>query len=269
MPTYVIGDVQGCYHALERLLDHIEFDVTNDTLWFTGDLVNRGPQSLETLRFVKSLGTKQQIVLGNHDLHLLAMAHHKHPGWSEDTLQPILSASDRDELIDWLCHQPLLHHDPITDFVMVHAGLAPEWDLATAKKLASEVETILQSDQRNLFFKHMYGNEPSHWNDQLQGWDRIRCITNYLTRARFCHEDGSLELQTKENMTIETPDLIPWFHVPNRANAHLKIIFGHWAALGGITNTPNVFALDTGCVWGFCLTAMRLNDQKRFSVSCR
>ena len=269
MSIYAIGDIQGCFFALEKLLEVIHFDPTTDVLWFTGDLVNRGPQSLETLRFVRQLGKHQQMVLGNHDLHLLACAHGAHAGWPDDTLDPILQAKDRDELIDWLLHQPLLHHDELLNFTMIHAGLAPDWDLIRAKKLAHEVEAILQSDQRSEFFQHLYGNTPTHWEESLTGWDRIRCIVNFFTRARFCHPDGALELHTKENMRENTTDLIPWFKIPNRKSASLKLIFGHWAALGGVTNTPNTFALDTGCIWGYALTAMRLSDGERFSVSCK
>ncbi|EKD54135.1 MAG: hypothetical protein ACD_60C00120G0005 [uncultured bacterium] len=268
MTTYAIGDVQGCFTALEKLLQEIQFDPKKDTLWFTGDLVNRGPESLETLRFIKNLGKKQHTVLGNHDLHLLALSHHAHQGWHDDTLAPILKAPDRDELLDWLLHQPLIYHDEKLDYVMVHAGLAPDWDLLTAKKLAKEVEDLLQSSKRNEFFQHMYGNEPNHWQETLKGWDRIRCIVNYFTRARFCEPDGSLELTTKETISPEKTSLIPWFNIPNRKTADIKIIFGHWAALGGITHTENVFALDTGCVWGYCLTAMCLEDGSRVSVPC-
>lgn len=268
MSTYAIGDIQGCFAPLEKLLEHIQFDPSKDQLWFTGDLVNRGPQSLETLRFVKNLGENQHIVLGNHDLHLLALSHQAHPGWEDDTLQAILQAPDREELLNWLRHQPLLHHDATLNYTMVHAGLAPAWDLATAQRLAHEVETILRSDQAVDFFHHMYGNHPALWRDDLQGWDRVRCITNYFTRARFCHADGSLELKSKGKLDSQSAELFPWFQTPHRRNADLKIIFGHWAALGGITNTQNAFALDTGCVWGFCLTAMRLEDGKRFSVNC-
>ena len=269
MATYAIGDIQGCFFALEKLLEQISFDKYNDTLWFTGDLVNRGPQSLETLRFVKSLGQYQKTVLGNHDLHLLAVAEHAHTGWPDDTLQPILQAPDRIELLDWLRQQPLLHHDADIGFTMIHAGLAADWDLLTAKTLASEVETILRSEHFHDFFVHMYGNEPNQWSDTLQDWDRIRCIVNYLTRARFCHSDGSLELTTKENIDPTQTHLLPWFKVPTRRTANLNIIFGHWAALGGVTQAANTFAIDTGCVWGFKLTAMRLEDGKRYSVSCQ
>lgn len=268
MATYAIGDIQGCFSAFEKLLSKIKFDRSKDVLWLTGDIVNRGPQSLDTIRFVKNLKENLRLVLGNHDLHLLALAHHAHHGQTDDTLAPILTAPDRDELIHWLLQQPLLHHDEENNFVMIHAGLAPSWDLDTAKRLANEVETILKSDHPDDFFKNMYGNQPNLWDETLQGWDRIRCITNYFTRARFCHADGSLELKTKENMDVSQTNLIPWFRLPNRANANLRIIFGHWAALGGVTNTPNVYAVDTGCVWGYCLTAMRLEDGERFSVDC-
>jgi len=269
MSTYVIGDLQGCFFALENLLEKIHFNSDHDILWFTGDLVNRGPESLETLRFVKQLGKQQRVVLGNHDLHLLAVAEGAHGGWPDDTLTPILEASDRAELMDWLRHQPLLHHDEVSGFVMVHAGLAPDWDLSLSKKLAAEVEAILQSDQRMDFFHHMYGNTPSAWHENLTGWDRIRCIVNYLTRARFCHPDGSLELKTKENVREDQTDLVPWFKLPDRRSKNLDIVFGHWAALGGVTNTPHEFALDTGCVWGYSLTAMRLEDRACFSVGCK
>ncbi len=266
MPTYAIGDIQGCYSPFEKLLQLIQFDPHKDTLWLTGDLVNRGPQSLEVLRFVKQLGNHQKIVLGNHDLHLLAVAHESHAGWPDDTLTPILEAPDRDELLNWLRHQPLIHHDATLGYTMVHAGLAASWDLATAIALSREVEKTIQSEKAAEFFHHMYGNDPDHWDSTLQGWNRLRCITNYFTRARFCYADGRLELKNKGTLVSHPDDLIPWFKVPHRVNADLKIIFGHWAALGGITDTPNTFALDTGCVWGYRLTAMRLEDEERFSV---
>lgn len=269
MPTYAIGDIQGCFTPLQKLLEKIQFNPTQDTLWLTGDLVNRGPESLATLRFIKSLGLQHRIVLGNHDLHLLAVAHGTHQGWKEDTVNDILNAPDRDELLAWLIQLPLLVHDKTLGYTMVHAGLAPSWDLDTAITLSREVSAILTSNMAPEFFKHMYGNQPNQWRSDLTGWDRIRCITNYLTRVRFCYGDGSLELENKGKSDQHTSaDLMPWYQVPKRANADLKIIFGHWAALGGVTNTPNTFALDTGCVWGFCLTAMRLEDGERISVSC-
>lgn len=269
MATYAIGDIQGCFSALERLLQQISFNPSHDILWFTGDAVNRGTQSLETLRFIKNLGKRQHMVLGNHDLHLLAMAHGIDRNHKGDTLKPILEASDANELIDWLLQQPLMHYDAKLNYVMVHAGLASVWDLTTAQALNDEVCHVLRSDQRMDFFRHMYGNQPNQWSSDLQGWDRLRCIVNYFTRMRFCFEDGSLEFETKENATHVDSRLIPWFRVPHRVNTDLRIVFGHWAALGGVTNTENVFALDTGCVWGNCLTAMRLEDQQRFSVKCK
>ncbi len=268
MSTYAIGDIQGCFSSLTRLLEHIHFHPNQDTLWFAGDLVNRGPESLQTLRFIKNLPNKQ-IVLGNHDLHLLAVAHGAHASWEEDTLQPILQAPDCDELVNWLRGQPLLYHDAALGYAMVHAGLAPTWDLMNALHLAKEVETVLQSNQCNDFFRHMYGNQPNHWDDALTGWNRLRCITNYLTRARFCYPDGSLELNSKKKESPIEKDLLPWFRLPHRLTTSINILFGHWAALAGETHTAQVFALDTGCVWGFCLTAMRLEDQKRFSVPCK
>lgn len=267
MSTYAIGDIQGCFKTLEKLLSHIHFDPAKDSLWFTGDLVNRGPRSLETLRFVKQLGSRQQTILGNHDLHLLAMSHGAHPGWDDDTLNDILQAPDRQELLDWLCHQPLLHHDAALGYTMVHAGLAASWDLATAQALAKEVETVLQSENAAGFFHHMYGNQPDQWSEDLQGFDRLRCITNFFTRARFCFADGRLDLKFKGTLDSRPENLLPWFQVPGRRNADLNIVFGHWAALGGVTHSAKAFALDTGCVWGFDLTAMRLEDQQRFQVA--
>jgi len=266
MATYAIGDVQGCFSSLNKLLDLIQFDEKKDILWFTGDLVNRGPESLEVLRFVKSLGNKHHTVLGNHDLHLLAVADGGERGRSDDTLKSILSAPDCDELMNWLCHQPLLHHE--NNFVLVHAGIAAQWDLVSAKKYANEVESILKTPQRKTFFQNMYGDHPDHWQNDLTSWDRLRCIVNYFTRMRFCYPDGRLALALTEDISPNTSDYVPWYQMPNRQTKSLNIIFGHWAALGGVTNTPNVFALDTGCVWGFNLTAMRLEDLKRFSVPC-
>lgn len=268
MTHYAIGDVQGCFAELTALLDLISFDPKSDTLWFTGDLVNRGPRSLEVLRFVKSLGANQITVLGNHDLHLLAVAYGVQPLQRGDTLNEILSAPDKIELIEWLRHCHLLHHDKQLGFVMTHAGLAPEWTVETAKKCAQEVEVILRGDHPEHFLKAMYGNQPDRWDEHLAGMERYRCIINYLTRMRFCHADGRLDLTYKGEIAGKPPELIPWFDVSNRVNVHENIIFGHWAALGGKTDAPNVYALDTGCVWGNSLTAMRLSDMRRFSVAC-
>jgi bis(5'-nucleosyl)-tetraphosphatase (symmetrical) len=268
MATYAIGDIQGCFDSLQQLLAHIQFDSRQDSLWFTGDLVNRGTKSLETLRYVKALGNQHHTVLGNHDLHLLARAHQAHRGWEDDTLAAILTAPDKDELLAWLQHRPLMHHDAALGFAMVHAGLAPNWDLNKAMTLAQEVETVLQSEQASDFFHHMYGNSPDQWRDDLTGWDRLRCITNYFTRVRFCYADGRLDFDSKGTLDSSADQLIPWFQLPARRHADLNILFGHWAALGGITNTPHTYALDTGCIWGYSLTAMRLEDKKIFQVAC-
>lgn len=268
MATYAIGDVQGCFTALERLLARIEFNASRDTLWFTGDLVNRGTQSLETLRWIKKLDSRHKVVLGNHDLHLLALAYQSEHGRPDDTLNSILTAPDRGELLSWLIQQPLIHHDATLKFTMIHAGLAATWDLVTAIRLGNEVSQALQQTDGHVFFQQMYGNTPAQWSEALTGWDRLRCILNFFTRARFCFPDGSLELTVKENLAVKKTELIPWFQIPHRRTAQDNIIFGHWAALRGITHTPHTFALDTGCVWGDCLTAMRLEDLQRFSISC-
>lgn len=257
---YAIGDVQGCFDSLMQLLDLIQFNESADTLWFTGDLVNRGPKSLETLRFIKKLGSKHRIVLGNHDLHLLALLHQCHQGWPDDTLDDILKADDREELTEWLLQQPLMHHDADLGFVMVHAGIAPFWDIKTASALNQEVQSVLRDKNPQFFFQELYGNTPDLWDEKLKGFARLRCIVNYFTRMRFCFPDGRLSFDDNDK------DIIPWFQHPNRLTTSHKILFGHWAALSGITNTPNTFALDTGCVWGYALTAMRLEDEKRFIV---
>lgn len=269
MSTYAIGDVQGCLGALERLLAHISFDAEQDTLWFTGDLINRGPQSLETLRFIKSLGDKHRIVLGNHDLHLIALVYGVSEQKQYDTLDTILAAPDRMDLIEWLRHQPMLHYDEHHQTIMTHAGLAPMWTVEKARKLAQEVESALRGDNVAVFLREMYGNEPSRWQDDLEGADRLRCIVNYLTRMRYCKKDGTLDLNYKGN-TIDDPETwLPWFKVPDRNNTNVDILFGHWAALEGKVSVPHLYALDTGCVWGNCLTALRLEDKKRFDVSCK
>lgn len=268
MPTYAIGDVQGCFAELENLLDVIQFDAALDMLWFTGDLVNRGPRSLEVLRFVKSLGERHVTVLGNHDLHLLAVAVGARDTHRGDTLQAILSAPDREELIDWLRRRPLFHEDKSLGFVMAHAGIAPVWTVADAHRLAREVETVLRGASPESLLKNMYGNQPDYWDEQLSGIERWRAIINFFTRMRFCLADGRLDLSYKGEIAGKPDELIPWFLLPNRVNANEKIIVGHWAALGGKTDVSGVVALDTGCVWGNCLTAMRLEDEKRFSVRC-
>lgn len=270
MSTYAIGDIQGCQQELVSLLDEINFDERNDRLWFTGDLVNRGPNSLETLRFVKKLGEKAITVLGNHDLHLLAIANgqssYMHNG---DTLEEILQATDKDELIGWLMQCPLLHQDEDLDFVMVHAGLAPRWSITQATALASEVENVLRGANYIEFFAHMYGNTPDTWSKKLEGWERLRVITNYFTRLRYCKKNGKMEFSEKNTPGNQAVQFSPWFEIENRVSANQKIIFGHWAALRNYKinyKAHNAYPLDTGCLWGGKLTALRLEDEQWFSV---
>lgn len=263
MATYAIGDVQGCYSELQELLAAIKFDPQADRLWFAGDLVNRGPNSLEVLRFVKNLGNAV-VVLGNHDLHLLSLAN-GHP-YKDHTMYDVLAAPDCQELIDWLRQQPLLHYDAKLGYLMTHAGLPPQWSLAQAQNYAEEVETQLNDDRYAEFLDHIYGNQPDTWREDLTGWDRLRYIVNALTRLRFCTPSGKLDLVSVGKAGSQPPGFLPWFQVQNRACRDVNIVFGHWAALEGVTHTPQVFALDTGCAWGGSLTALRLEDRQLFEV---
>lgn len=266
MATYVIGDVQGCYDPLRWLLKHINYNDDQDDLWFTGDLVNRGPKSLEVLRFVKTI-PRVICVLGNHDLSLLALAYtdiklHKH------TLNNILEAEDRDSLLTWLRYLPLIHQDSQQNFTLVHAGIPPAWTLLEALQYAAEVETILQGPTFKDLLNSMYGNDPADWQTSLTSWDRYRYIINALTRMRFCNDDGSLDLSYKGTLEQAPQHLKPWYKIPDRKTQGEKILFGHWAALEGKVDVKNVYPLDTGCVWGETLTALRLEDREFFSVSC-
>ena len=268
MNTYAIGDIQGCMEPLQCLLKKIGFDPSKDHLWLAGDLINRGPDSLAVMRFLYSIRTSLTVVLGNHDLHFLAVAlGHRKPG-KHDTLDNLLNAQDLQQLISWLRSCKLFHHDALSGFSMVHAGIAPQWDIAQTQGYAREVEAVLQSDEIDNFLINMYGNEPAVWNEGLRGQDRLRVITNYLTRMRFCSAEGELNLEDKTGIDDTPAGFMPWFQHPARKTQNNKIIFGHWAALEGKTNTPNVFALDTGCVWGGTLTALRLEDEKLFSCEC-
>lgn len=271
MSTYVIGDVQGCFDELRRLLDTLHFDPSQDRLWFTGDLVNRGPKSLQTLRLARELDAVS--VLGNHDLHLLAVSEgiDDHHG-NGDTLGPILAARDRDELLGWLRHRPLLHHDSALDFTLIHAGLPPQWDLAGARACAGEVETVLRGPDYREFFAHMYGNEPDRWPDDgaapLTGWDRLRFIVNCFTRLRYCGPDGRLHLKAKGAPGSQPANTRPWFEIPGRASRGTRIVFGHWSTLG-YHAADGVWALDTGCLWGGELSALRLGpDPLPLSIEC-
>lgn len=266
MSNYVIGDIQGCFNELIALLDQIQFNSQYDQLWFTGDLVNRGPQSLAVLRYVKNL-ENPIIVLGNHDLHLLAVVKGKATLRPDDTLDEILTAPDCDSLCDWLRQQRLLYHHSALNYTLVHAGIPPQWTLKQALGYSQEVEKVLQSPNYQELLNHLYGDTPSQWDENLTGWPRLRLIINYFTRLRFCDNQGTLELKTKgKPMHSPSSEFKPWFKIPTHRD--LKIVFGHWAALEGKTDEPNIFALDTGCVWGKCLTAMRLEDKVRFSVPC-
>lgn len=268
MPTYAIGDIQGCHDQLMQLLEQIHFDPTTDRLWFAGDLVNRGPNSLEVLRFVRNLGERAVTVLGNHDLHLLAVWQDRHHHFkSNDTLLPIIEAPDCDELCNWLRQQPLLHYDAGLDYVMVHAGLPPQWDLVTAQRLAGEVEAVLRGDEFIVFMENMYGNKPKLWAEDLRGWDRLRFAVNCFTRLRFCTAQGELDFHHKGKPGSEENDVMPWFTVPQRQSRNQRILFGHWSTLG-FHRGDNVCALDTGCLWGGALTALRLEDGTPFHRDC-
>jgi bis(5'-nucleosyl)-tetraphosphatase (symmetrical) len=271
MSTYAIGDVQGCFDPLIQLLDKINFDPKNDKLWFTGDLVNRGTQSLKTIRFIKTLIEEGSAltILGNHDLGMLAIAREAEPFEpKKHSFGDILEAPDKEELLSFLEQQPLLHYDADLDFVLVHAGIHPAWDLTLALSLAKEVEDVLRSNQKYEFYHHLYGDIPNQWQPNLTGFDRIRFIMNCFVRMRFCNEEGKIDLITKESANFHLPGFMPWYNIPGRKNSDLKIIFGHWSTLRGKTDNPKAYALDTGCVWGNCLTAMRLEDTTRFSVAC-
>jgi bis(5'-nucleosyl)-tetraphosphatase (symmetrical) len=265
METFAIGDVQGCAAELTRLLQEIDALSPGAQLLFVGDLVNRGPASLQTLRMVKAMGSRARTVLGNHDLHLLAAAHGVRAPAPSDTLDDILHAPDRDELLHWLRHQPLaLTAD---DWLVVHAGVLPQWSASQVLSLAAEVETRLQADDWLDFLRAMYGNQPSQWSDTLQGHDRLRCIVNALTRLRFCSAEGEMEFATKEGPGAPPAGFMPWFDVPGRLTAHIPILFGHWSTLG-ILQRDDVFGLDSGCVWGGKLSALRLSDRHLLQVAC-
>ncbi|TJY56716.1 symmetrical bis(5'-nucleosyl)-tetraphosphatase [Sinimarinibacterium sp. CAU 1509] len=269
MSTYVIGDVQGCLDGLRRLLELCAFDPGSDRLVLTGDLVARGSASLETLRFVRALGTAAISVLGNHDLHLLA-ALYGHAD-ADASLQAILAADDRDILRDWLRNLPLTWHDPTHNVLVIHAGLPPQWHIADAQHAASRVEATLRDvDALQAFLPQMYGNQPTQWRDDLDAVEAQRFTINCLTRARYCSADGSFEFRSKGTPGTQPEVLLPWFSAPNRCSIGTTIIFGHWSTLGQITWPQwNVVGLDTGYVWGGAMTALRLEDRCLFQVTSR
>lgn len=267
MATYVIGDVQGQYTDLKCLLKEIGFDAGIDFLWFVGDLVNRGNESLAVLRFVKNLEQRAVTVLGNHDLHLLAVAEDTERLKRGDTIQDILSAPDSATLLAWLRAQPLIHHDPDLGLTMVHAGLPPQWNVAQALELAAEVETWLRGPEYHRYFEHMYGNKPDSWQEDLKQWQRLRFVTNCLTRLRYCDSQGKLALKEKHAPGSQAEDLMPWFRVPGRRSRGESIVFGHWSTLG-LVQEQNIVSLDCGCVWGGSLVAYCVETASFHQVKC-
>jgi bis(5'-nucleosyl)-tetraphosphatase (symmetrical) len=267
MSDYAIGDVHGCYEPLMRLLDYVQFDDNNDRLWFVGDLVNRGPQSLDVLRLIKNLKIPARITLGNHDLHLLTNLFGRQKNiYNDDTIDSIINAHDSEELGHWLRKQPLLYHDKALNVVMCHAGIAPIWNLSAAKQYALEVETALAGDNYHDYLDNIYSNDSCCWSPKLTHWVRLRVITNYFTRMRFCRTDGCLALTYKGKPAQAPNDVLPWYEVANRPFIEADIIFGHWSALQGVCPIPTIHAIDTGCLWGKQLTAIRLQDRALFSV---
>ena len=258
--------MQGCYEPLARLVDALDVDPSRDRLWLSGDLVNRGPDSLACLRYVKGLGEAAVAVLGNHDLHLLCVAEGVERRRKRDTLDGVLEAPDRDELLEWLRARPLLH---VEDGVaLVHAGLLPEWTVGRARALAAEVEARLRGPRYRSLLERMYGDEPERWDDALEGIDRLRVIINAMTRLRVCDARGAMVLRFKGEPGEASEGWTPWFDMPRRASRDHAIVCGHWSALG-VLQRPDLVSLDSGCVWGRALTAVRLGDRRLFEVSCR
>lgn len=267
MSTYAIGDVQGCHAELLQLLEHIRFDKTRDKLWFTGDLVNRGPNSLEVLRFVKGLGESAITVLGNHDLHLIAASVHAQIR-PKDTFQDVLAARDAYPLLQWLRGRPLAHAEG--KWLLVHAGVAAQWTVEETLACSKEIQEALQWPEIDVFLREkMYGDLPDRWSPSLKGFERLRFIINCFTRMRFCTAIGRTDFKHK-GAPSQAPELVPWFGVPGRRTAETMTLFGHWSLLGRVWwPEHNVYGLDTGCVWGKSLTALRLDDRKLFSVPAR
>ncbi|MCC5810538.1 MAG: symmetrical bis(5'-nucleosyl)-tetraphosphatase [Ectothiorhodospiraceae bacterium] len=271
MAVYCVGDIQGCQSELLALLDNVRFDPASDRLWLVGDLVNRGPQSVDVLRFVKSLGDSAVTVLGNHDIHLLAAWNGAAQLKTADTLQQVLEAPDNEELLEWLRRRPLLHHDAELGYVMLHAGLLPAWTLDDAIVCAREAEAALAGERFPALMENLYGDEPSTWSPELQGWDRLRFIINAFTRMRYCDSKGRLLLDYKGAPGSQPPGYLPWFEVPQRAAlpGGLTLVSGHWSTLG-FHEQEGLVTLDTGCLWGGQLTAVRLDGpRQRFSLPCK
>jgi bis(5'-nucleosyl)-tetraphosphatase (symmetrical) len=263
MATYAIGDIQGCYSALRRLLDLCAFDPAADRLWLVGDLVNRGPESLQVLRFVANLGEAATVVLGNHDLYLLMLHAGLEPRSTDDNLNDILAAPDCGELLDWLAHRPLLHVED--RYVLVHAGLLPQWTVPKAKTLAEEVQAALTGKDSKKFLLRLMGSRPDTWKNSLKGWDRLRVIVNAFTRMRFCTPEGRMAMRAKGPPDTAPEGTYPWFALPSRASRTHTIICGHWSTLG-FYREEGLIALDSGYVWGGALTALRIEDGEVFQV---
>ncbi len=266
MSHYVIGDIQGCHDEFRQLLELIAFSTTQDRLWLVGDLVNRGPDSLGVMRTVMGLGAAAVTVLGNHDFHLLTVASRHRKPHRHDTLGPILDAPDRDELLAWLRARPLVVRD--RDLLLVHAGLLPSWTASTAVMLSREVEAMMASDQHDDFLSHLYGDLPARWDDSLVGYDRLRVIVNACTRLRYCAADDTMELAEKRGPASTPPGYAPWFAHSERRSADVTVLCGHWSTLD-LMLAPRVAMLDSGCLWGGMLTALRLDDQRVFQVPSR
>jgi bis(5'-nucleosyl)-tetraphosphatase (symmetrical) len=265
MSTLAVGDIQGCYEEFRSLLSLARFG-EGDRLWLVGDLVNRGPESVEVLRFVRNLGARAVTVLGNHDLHLVARAWGFAKARSDDTLDDVLGAHDADELVDWLRARPMMHVEG--ERALVHAGLLPQWTVAKARSLAGEVEHALRGRGAREFIANLYGSRPDRWEDSLQGHDRLRVIVNAMTRLRFCTLQGVMDFHSKGERADAPAGYLPWFEVPGRASVDATIVCGHWSALG-LKRLPGLAALDSGCVWGGQLSALRLEDDRLFQVPCR
>lgn len=268
MAIWAVGDIQGCGSEFDALLRAIDFSPARDRLWLVGDLVNRGPQSLAVLRRVRELGDAAVTVLGNHDLNLLAVAAGLHKPRPSDTLLQVLDAPDSDALLDWLRHRPLLHHDRELGATLVHAGLPPQWSLETARTEAAAVEAALRDPGHRSFLGHMYGNQPDHWDPGLDGDARLRFTVNALTRMRFCSADGYMEFTHKGPPGSQPESLLPWYALDAAWKAETRVVCGHWSALG-LLRRPDILALDTGCVWGGPLTAVRLDAEGCVQVDSR
>ena len=269
MSVYWVGDLQGCDEPLGHLLEEIGFSPSRDRLYVLGDLVNRGPSSLAVLRRLFKMGGSVECVLGNHDLHLLALASGARQPSRTDTLNEILKATDKQSLLDWLQHQALAIFKE--DVLMVHAGVLPQWSLSTTLELANEIEQVLRGPDASEFLMNMYGNEPAQWHPSLKGLDRLRCALNAFTRLRFCSLTGHMEFKVKENSAKAPEGYMPWFEVPGRQTMGTRIAFGHWSTLGAVSRT-DIWAMDTGCVWGVCLTAIQRDSvsekPRKIEIKC-